>query len=178
MDENQNVEKTTIREEYYHPTCERYSLWKSLMIGLLIFLGAFCAFYVVSDWHFKRMLDPIHQMKRMEKMMFKEDRAMNKFMQKSFNEERKFSNYINIEEFDDGYTITVNLKPFNNNEANINISTEKNTLNIVANSDEKNKDMRHSLTINQSYIFPDDVNFKEMTKKRIGDNLVIAIPKD
>ena len=177
---NENYEEhyTTNHHHHYETFHEKHPWLSTLLTTLAVLLGAYLAFYTVTDWHFKRMLDPIHQMKRMEKMMIKEDRAMNKFMQKSFNEERRFSNYINLEEFDDGYTVTVNLKPFNNNEGNINVSTEKNTLNIVASSDEKNKDMRHSLTINQSYIFPDDVNFKGMTKKRIGDNLVIAIPKD
>ena len=46
-----------------HPIC------KSIFIALLVFFGAFAAFYVVTDWHFKRMLDPSVQMRKVEKMM-------------------------------------------------------------------------------------------------------------
>ena len=35
---------------------------KHVLVGLLVFFGAFAAFYVVADWHFKRMLDPMVQM--------------------------------------------------------------------------------------------------------------------
>ena len=111
-------------------------------------------------------------------MMIKEDRAMNKFMQKSFNEEKRFSNYINLDEAENGYIVTINLKPFDNNENNIKVSTEKNTLIINASNNDKNKSLHHSLNITQSYVFADDVNFKNMAQKRIGDNYIITIPKD
>ena len=82
---NENYEEHYTKEHHHHYETfhERHPLLSTLLTTLAVLLGAYLAFYTVTDWHFKRMLDPIHQMKRMEKMMIKEDKAMNKFMQKA-----------------------------------------------------------------------------------------------
>ena len=53
MDENQNFseENKIIKEEKM--LCKKHPMLKCIFCGLMVFLGAFCAFYVVSDWHFK-----------------------------------------------------------------------------------------------------------------------------
>ena len=51
-------------EHNYHDDCFlcKHPILRHTLIGILVFLGAFAAFYVVTDWHFKRMLDPAVQM--------------------------------------------------------------------------------------------------------------------
>ena len=51
---------------------------RHILVGILTFLGAFAAFYVVTDWHYKRMLDPMVQMRKMDRMMMKEARMAEK----------------------------------------------------------------------------------------------------
>ena len=174
MDENQNVEKTTIREEYYHPTCERYSLWKSLMIGLLIFLGAFCAFYVVSDWHFKRMMHPPYA--KMDRMFKKEMRNFDNM----FRAERKYMaqavNVIHLEQGKDAYRILIDLRAFDNNEGNVNVGSNGNILTISGQSIKKLRRNEQISEFQQSYMFGDNVNLKEMTKETKGHYYIITIP--
>ena len=60
-----------------------------VLTGLLIFLGAFCAFYVVSDWHFKRMIDPVAQMRRMDRAMMQQEKRFDKMERRALsNQER------------------------------------------------------------------------------------------
>ena len=78
MEENFN------HEEIKHCFLCKHPAVKFVLIGLLVFLGAFLAFYVVADWHFKRMLDPMIQMQNMNRAMMRQERQMDKFVQKEF----------------------------------------------------------------------------------------------
>ncbi len=147
-----------------------------LMTALAMLLGAYLAFYVVSDWHFKRMLDPIHQMKRVERMMMKEDRALQKFAQREINTERNIESYIKLDETPNAYIVTVNLKPFDNDEDNVSISTDDNTLTVHANGEKKQRNGMKALAISQSYEFPQKVDFNKISKKVNGDKYLITIP--
>lgn len=93
---------------------------KFVLIGLLVFLGAFLAFYVVADWHFKRMLDPMIQMQNMNRAMMRQERQMDKFVQKEFQKgQRMVQNtapFIHVDRADDNYKIIIDLKPFDNDE--------------------------------------------------------------
>ena len=82
MEENQNYNEETVKvKEEYRPMCSNHPLMKTLLTGLLIFLGAFCAFYVVADWHFKRFFSPeFMNPARMEHRMFKDIRQMDRMM--------------------------------------------------------------------------------------------------
>lgn len=151
--------------------------WLShLLTALLALLGAFLAFYVVTDWHYKRLLDPVHQMRKMERMMMKEDRAMAKMMHKDFRSERNLESYIQLAETSDAYVITVNLRPFNNDDENVSISTDDNTLTIHATNEKNKKNSSKVLAVSQSYAFPDNVDFNKITKERRGDKYIITIP--
>ena len=75
-----------------HPIC------KSIFIALLVFFGAFAAFYVVTDWHFKRMLDPSVQMRKVEKMMMNDERQMDKMINRQFKHEKMSQKDIKIED--------------------------------------------------------------------------------
>ena len=57
MDENQtNIENVTIEND--SDKRHHCSVWKCILMGILIFLGAFCAAYVILDWYFKSFLIP------------------------------------------------------------------------------------------------------------------------
>ena len=60
---------------------------RHFLTGLLVFLGAFAAFYVVSDWHFKRMLDPVSQMKRMDRAFMQRERNFDKMERRALKQQ-------------------------------------------------------------------------------------------
>lgn len=157
---------------YKHPWCS------TLIIALSVLIGSFLAFYVVVDWHFKRMFDPAVQMKRMEHLMKKEDRAFQNFMKHDFNKaEREMNGFIQLDENEDEYIVSVNLRSFNNDENNISISAEDNILTVHATNEKNKKNNSKVLEVSQSYLFPSRVDFSKITKKRLGDRYLIIVPK-
>lgn len=175
MDEN------TAQNEH-NCICKRHPFIKVIFVSFSVFLGAFLAFYVVADWHFKRMFDPNVQIRQMEKMMQNESRRMDRAFQEQGRQirkmERNSETFINIEREPDKYKITVDLRPFGNNENNIEVVPNGNVLTINAEGTSNKKGNEKILKISQSYMFDDDVNLNDITKTRLGNNYVIYVPAD
>lgn len=68
----------------------RHPALKHVLVGLLVFLGAFAAFYVVADWHFKRMSDPVVQMRLMDRAFQQQERQIDRIAQKDFRRAQKW----------------------------------------------------------------------------------------
>lgn len=157
-----------------------HPILKHILVGLLTFLGAFAAFYVVTDWHYKRMLDPVFQMKKMDRIMQKEERQMHKMtgreMRKGAMLEHKAGQIVHIEKGDDAYKIIINLKPFDNNEKNVEVSADNKTLTINAAGETKKHNKDAIVRFTQSFIFPDNAELGEMSKFKEGDKYIIIVP--
>lgn len=155
---------------------------KHVLTGLLVFLGAFAAFYVVTDWHYKRMLDPVVQMKKMDRMMQKENFYARKMMKKELREgarlDSKVNQIVHIEKLDDIYQIIIDLKPFDNNEKNVEISTAGDTLTINAAGEKTRHGKESIIRFAQSFTFPEDVDLTKLAKTREGNQYIITIPID
>ncbi len=173
-------------KEYHenHKDCflSRHPLLKHICVALLVFLGAFAAFYVVADWHFKRMLDPAVQMRKMDRIMESNaNRIENMARRQERNEsklERKAESYINIEKEPKNYKITVDLRPFDNEEKNVEVTSNGNILTINAAGASNRHGHERILKISQNYMFDEDVNLTNITKMRQGKDLVIYIPTE
>lgn len=166
---------------------------KHVFTGLLVFLGAFAAFYVVTDWHFKRMLDPAVQMRRMDRAIMQRERnfdrmekraikAQERYDQRAFDQQQRVaktvSDFIHVEKTPDSYKIVIDLKPFDNNEKNVEVKTEGNTI-IINAAGEKNKHNKTEIIrFSQAFNFGDDVDVENMTKIREGNKYIINIPLD
>lgn len=174
MDENKQEEKQE------HPT--NHHLMKQLLIGILVFLGAFCAFYTVADWHMKRLYNPIYQMKQMDRMMMQQEHNINKAMKKHFKEdmrlEHKVAEISHIEKTPDAYKIIIDLKPFDNDEKNVEVKAEGDTITINAAGIRNGRRGEAIYKFMQNYSFDKNVNLSEMEKTKIGDSLVITLPID
>lgn len=182
MEENQKTEESVKIREEIRPMCSNHPIMKSLIVGLLIFLGAFCAFYVVADWHLKSLLRPgfDHRFgpspKRIEHMMKKEMRAMDNMLQP----ERKFAhragNIIHMQQTGDFYKIAIDLRAFDNNENNVQVTTNGNILTINGRSIRKSKNNEQISEFQQNYLFGDNVKLSDLTKETQGNYYVITIP--
>ena len=158
----------------------RHPLWKTIFISLLVFAGAFAAFYVVTDWHYKRMLDPAVQMRKVEKMMQHDERNFDKMMNREVKKDRaiekEIQKYIKVERNPHNYKIFIDLKPFDNNEKNIEVTTEGNSLTINAAGENKKHGRNEIVRISQTYSFNEDVELDKINKIREGNEYVIVIP--
>lgn len=164
---------------------------RHVLVGLLVFLGAFMASYVISDWHFKRMYDPVYQMGRIDKAIMNRERNFDrmemrslkqqaKMEKKAFKYEHKFaktaSQFVHVEKNADAYKIILDLRPFDNNEKNVEIKTQGNTLVINA-AGEKNANNREEIVkYSQAFAFSEDIDADEITKVQEGNNYIITVP--
>lgn len=178
MEENQNYTESTAKmKDENKPMCANHPIMKTLLTGLLIFLGAFCAFYVVADWHFKRFLSaPFMNPSRLEHQIRKDMRAM----EKNFNDDKVFSynnaHVIHLEQAKDYYKIFIDLRAFDNNENNVQVSTNGNILTINGRSIRKSKNNEQISEFQQSYMFGNNVKLGDLTKETNGSFYIITIP--
>ena len=173
MEENNN---------YEHKKCEfeRHPILKHLLYGLMALIGAFLAFYVVTDWYFKAMLNPVNQMKRMDRAIERRDREMEKAFKKAFHGterlQERANHIIKLEQDDDEYKVLVDLVPLNDSEKNVEVKTNGNLLTVKAAGIHGFGDRKSLVEFTQSYMFGDNVDLSKLTKERKGDTYVITIP--
>lgn len=155
---------------------------RHILTGLLIFLGAFLAFYVVSDWHFKRMLDPVYQMRRMDRAIQKQERQFDKMARKEFQQQNKLdraaAQFIHVEKNSDAYKIIIDLRPFDNNEKNVEVKTQGNTLIINAAGEKTDRRGQEIVKYSQAFAFGEDIDANHIMKVREGNNYIITVPFD
>lgn len=165
--------------EHNHEHCRR-KFWKHFLTWLMALLGAFLAFYVVTDWHLKRMYDPVYQMKKMDKMMNREARYAEKSMKRGMHDqmrmEDKADRLMHIEKGVDAYKVVVNLNAFDDNENNVETRINGNALTVTAAGVNPKKD--DIVKISETYDFGNNVKLDELTKKREGNKYIITIPMD
>ncbi len=159
---------------------ERHPIMKYFLLGLLALIGAFLAFYVVTDWYFKAMLNPVNQMKRMDKVIEKRDREMEKAFKKAFQGterlQERANHVIRLEQSDNEYKVLVDLVPLNDNEKNVSVKTNGNILTVKAVGLHGFGDRKSLVEFTQSYMFGDDVDLAKLTKERKDEMYIITIP--
>ena len=171
MDENQKTEETIVKVKE-GAMCANHPIMKAMCTGILIFLGAFCAFYVVADWHFKTIMRDFAP-RKMEHAMRKEMRSMDNMWKK---EMRKSGNIIHMQQTDNFYRVYIDLRAFENNENNVQVSTNGNILTIIGRSIRKAPNNEQISEFQQNYMFGDNVKLQDLTKETNGNYYIITIP--
>lgn len=182
MEENQKIEETTIIKDE-RCICDKHPILKSILCGLLIFLGAYCAFYTVADWHFKRIFTPpyLRNAKAIEHHINKDFEKADKMFAQDLRmpyafKNAKNMNIIHLKKEDDEYKVFIDLKAFDNNDKNVNVTTNGNILTINGRSVKKTKNNEQISEFQQNYMFGDNVKLEELTKETEGNYYVIKIP--
>lgn len=174
MEEQEKLESQEMNKKETKPN----SFIKNLLIGLLIFLGAYCAFYTVADWHMKALLNQTFNpdFRRIERMVQKDMHAMDNFMRAERKFAKKSAQVIHLEQSKDAYKILIDLRAFDNDKKNVNVSTNGNILTISGKSIRKSKNNEQISEFQQNYLFGDNVMLENLTKATNGNYYVITIP--
>ena len=85
-------------------------------------------------------------------------------------------NIINLDETADFYIITVDLRPFDNDDDNISVSINNNILTVHAVNEKTQRGNTRMTAVSQSFMFPRETNFSKMTKEHVGDKYIITVP--
>lgn len=177
MDENQRHEEIVNNYEV-NKVCKKHSWWKCFLCALLTFLGAFCAFYVVTDWHYKSMLRMKHRIpyeERMENFARKEAAGFESLMGKEGKKLKK-NGIIHLQNNGNAYKIIVDLRAFDNNENNIQVTANGNILTLAGRSVRKSKHDEQISEFQQNYLFGSNVKLGNLTKETNGNYYIITIP--
>ena len=169
-------------EHNYHDDCFlcKHPILRHTLIGILVFLGAFAAFYVVTDWHFKRMLDPAVQMRKMEKMMMRDQHRMDKMIRreavKDYHLQKQAESFMRVEKNPDNYKIIIDLRPFDNDEKNVEVTANGNVLTVTAAGETKKHGHEMITRVSQNLMFDENIDLSKITKIREGNDYIIFVP--
>ena len=173
----QNEQKEVKETKECH--CADNKFLKGCGVAVLIFLGAFCAFYVLADFYIKSLFMPFgFSERRIEKMFDKNMKMMDDFAKENRKISVKTSNVIHMEKTDNYYKITIDLKAFDNNVNNVHVTKSGNILSIQGRSIKKSKHNESISEFSQSYMFDDDVKLQDMSEETKGNYYIITIPID
>lgn len=158
----------------------RHPALKHVLVGLLVFWGAFAAFYVVADWHFKRMSDPVVQMRLMDRAFQQQERQIDRIAQKDFRRAQKMDSapFVKVDKNKDAYRIVIDLRPFDNDEKNVEISTSGNTVMINAAGAKNSRKGQEIMRYSQAFAFGENIDAENITRVRQGNEYIITIPFD
>ena len=176
----ENIENTEISEKNEKKECNSDCDCKAFLRGLgvssLIFLGAFCAFYVLADWYIKSLFIPFSfSDKKIEKLIDRNIKMVDDFVK----DNRKISdrsNVIHMERADNYYKVKIDLRAFDNNPNNVHVSQNGNILSIQGRSVKKSKHDEHISEFTQRYIFGDNVKLEDIRQETNGNYYVITVP--
>ena len=189
MEEAENNYENGKYYDKYHECMCKHPVLKYILVGLLIFLGSFCASYVLNDWHYKKMM-PVANIKNMEREMMKQEREMlrqrdnierdfNKSLRKDLGQNlNQSSGFIHVEKMKDAYRIDIDLTPFDNNEKNVEVKTEGNSVVINAAGERTSKNKQEIVRYSQTIGFGEDIKAKDITKVKNGNSYIITVPFD
>ena len=102
----------------------------------------------------------------MERNMFKHEQKMMK----------NASQFAHVEKNDDAYKIVIDLRPFDNDEKNVEIRTQGNTLIIDAAGERNSRRGEEIVKYSQAFAFSENIDADEITKVREGHNYIITVP--
>ena len=153
--------------------------FKIIGIILATFIGAFLAFYVVADITFHRFLEPDYHFRKMEKMMQRQQKNFekmdNRFMENPF-EPKMAPMLVNLVKENNEYKVIVDLKPIGNNEKNVNVKLDDNTVTITGEMEKKEHHRENIMNFSQSYYLDEKIMPDKITKEKIGNKYIVTIP--
>lgn len=173
--------------------------------ALAAFLGSFLAPFFIFTIHKPMMPPPPHPffergpmhpptpqdidrtIKQNEKMMEEQEEFFDK-MEDNFVDKMGTppgqAHFIHInntglktQETKDMYKIIVDLKPFDNNQKNVDVKIKGNSITISAKYESKNKNDFSSSQFYQSMTLPSKINPNGIKQQKEGNSLIVLIPK-
>ncbi|MBP3924263.1 Hsp20/alpha crystallin family protein [bacterium] len=110
----------------------------------------------------------------------KDHKRFDKAIERDFQRDRMLevegNRIFHIVQTKDNYKIIVDLNAFDNDERNIETKIDGNTLTITGAGMKETSNTTKIAKFSQSYAFGNDVDLKDMTKMRHGNQYIITIP--
>ena len=92
--------------------------------------------------------------------------------------EKNAIQFVHVEKGKDAYRIIIDLRPFDNNERNVEVRTEGNTLIVSAAGERNSHSKEEIIKYSQAFDFTEDIDASGITKVREGNKYIITVPFD
>lgn len=191
MEENNNNENNN--HVHYH---EKHCWKKCLAMLIAAFLGAFLAFYFVTDQMMKRYHFHHFNPERFEKRMFDDLERSYKIDRKNFDKMLKRQEKIlklNRENLalpffiteavkittdfaDNNFNIIIDSKAFKNNENDVNYKVDNRKLTVFGSTVVKDKDFEQDVAFSQDFILPTNADTENISKDKDDKRIIITVP--
>lgn len=152
----------------------------ALTTFLAALIGGFLAFYVVMDITLSRMLNPMRGIKRAEKIMEQQMRDMRKIDNEVFSPIPMplHHSIITMVKEDDGYKFVIDLKQLNNNEKNVEVNADNDTITIKGVAERNKGEQNMIIDFSQTFALDSKIYKDRITKKREGNKYIITVPTE
>lgn len=180
MDDNKERNEQDY-EKHYHSSKTDYML-KLALILLAVFLACYLAVYYVLDQMRHAYYIPSAPIENIDRIMREQDRMFNEMSAFPMHNSAMMALKSPVETYKDdttdSYKMIVNLKPFDNNPKNVELTVDGNHVKIKA-AGEKNKHNSEKLyAFSQSFVLPDKIDESKITKEKIKNKYIITLPID
>lgn len=191
MEENNNNENNN--HVHYH---EKHCWKKCLAMLIAAFLGAFLAFYFVTDQMMKRYHFHHFNPERFEKRMFDDLERSYKIDRKNFDKMLKRQEKmlklnrenlalpffiteavkITTDFADNNFNIIIDSKAFKNNENDVNYKVDNRKLTVFGSTVVKDKDFEQDVAFSQDFILPTNADTENISKDKDDKRIIITVP--
>ena len=142
-------------------------------------IGAFLAFYLVINTTLNKVFNPDYQIKRMEKMINKQEKRFYDLEKNLF--EKPIISYstpsiVNLVKEDDEYKVVIDLKSLDNDEKNVDVDFKDNILTIKGQLDKKERHKEEIINFSQSFYLDENILKDKITKEKKGNKYIVTIP--
>lgn len=158
---------------------KKHHLLKIIGIILATFIGAFLAFYLACDITLHRILSPEYNLRKMEKMIQKQEKSLHRFDEKMLDhpfEPKMAPMLVNLVKEPNEYKVIVDLKPLEGNEKNVNVQINDNVVTVSGEMDKSSKHEEKMISFTQSFYLDEDILATNITKEKKGNKFIITIP--
>ena len=111
----------------------------------------------------------------MQKQQKNFEKMDNRFMENPF-EPKMAPMLVNLVKENNEYKVIVDLKPIGNNEKNVNVKLDDNTVTITGEMEKKEHHRENIMNFSQSYYLDEKVMPDKITKEKIGNKYIVTIP--
>ena len=161
---------------------EKSSCWAKFALFLIVlFLACYLAVYYILDQMRHSYYVPTN-MENIDKILQEQDKMFNNMtiFPMHYNAMVNVKNPIEMYKDDkqNAYKIVVDLKPFDNNPENINVSIDDKKIDITGEAEKVKNHSENIFSISQSFMFPEKIDTDEITKEKSGNKYIITLPID
>lgn len=175
MEEEINQEEKNLKENNNKPK-HCWCTYTKYVLATLV--GTFLAFYFVADMTVNRMMDPMYQIKRMEKRIQKEGRTATMTHQKMVKESGlpMHRSFVMLEKGKSEYKIIVDLKPFDNDPDDINVVVNDKDVTISGEVERDGLGEDRFMRFSQTFYLDEKIDANKIIKTSQRDKCIIILP--